>query len=86
MMSTATVSDLEKNTMAYWRLAKCWNGKSDEKYTVGEAIVICKDLQDNLNPARPLARRAAILDGKIIESGQKRKKKAGKPASRVTIL
>lgn len=82
----SAVSDLESNTQAYWRLAKCWNGKSDETYTIGEAIQTLKQVQDHLNPARPLARRAAILDGKIIESGQKRKTKVGKPLSRVTIL
>lgn len=82
----SAASDLEHNTLAYWRLAKCWNGKSEETFTIGEAIYLLKEVRDNLNPARPLARRALTLDAKIIECGQKRKTKAGKPLSRVTIL
>lgn len=79
---------LHQQTVEYWKVASCWNGRSSEKISFGEACDRLNNILDACNPIRPLAFRINILKFDMVEMGTKKKRKAANenPKPRLTVL
>lgn len=74
-----TTSKLEENTLNYWSMSLCWNGrqKKDQKIpTIMEALKSTNSILGTTNPNRLLSRCVAVLQHEVIHKPDKPKRVA----------
>ncbi len=78
-MESPKRTTFEEHCTDYWRVAKVWNGQSNEPFTTEGAIAITNYLLSSLDPSRTLWGHISNLQYNIIEYGTKRKQKKVPP-------
>jgi hypothetical protein len=67
---------LEEKTLGYWNLSTAYQGKPSQtpNITTEGAIKACNTLAEQINPARPLAKRIFLIKDSIIVGAPKSKR------------
>lgn len=69
-MSNSSAPDLGQKTLDYWRVSKCFYGRSNERITTAQAIKLIQNTFYDLDPHRSLfphicALKDAVIHGKV---------------------